>query len=184
MSSAPADRHRTLPRWSLAVALAVGVVSLMLGACATDAADRDGDGARNNAGLPCYAHDGPEPADLLDWRVEFSSTSDYSQGGPQIQGHAEVSCEVGIGILAGWWQWHELSSPDCEYVAVETPDGADSDGATDGSRIDPTEPILLNSGDVVAGIGMVIQDESRSMTGTNHPECFLEYLGTEPPTSP
>ena len=54
-----------------------------------------GDASGESSEWACRAHSGPEPADRLDWE----HTSDTP--------HPEVSCEVGVGILPGWWQWSE-----------------------------------------------------------------------------
>lgn len=170
--------HRRLALWLFAAALMVGIAGSTLVACATDADfyDNNLDRARREAEQPCYAHSGPQPVDLLDWRVEFDSTTDYGQGGPQVQQHPEVSCEVGIGILTGWWQWHELSSPDCGDLALDTADGSSSVGSADWSRLNPIEPVLLSEGDVVVGHFMVKQGDSRLIGATSKPECFLGYL--------
>lgn len=176
-------RHRKLAPWLVAATFAVGSAGSTLVACSSDAEFYDRDRARNEVEQPCYAHSGPEPAELLDWRVKYSSaidsSYDYSQGGPQIQGHPEVSCEVGVGILAGWWQWHTMSSHDCAYLAVETADGAGPADDSDWSRLNPIEPILLSEGDVVVGYQTVGQDASRLIGATSHPECFLEYIDPE-----
>lgn len=90
---------------------------------------------------------------------------------------------VGEGILAGWWQWHEFSAPDCTYVAVLPVDGPDDDGNPFWSRRNATEPVQLREGDVVLGYATVGVGSSGPITATAHAQCFLEYLGAEIETS-
>lgn len=179
MSFVSVLRRRRPALWFFAATLAAGTAVATLVACAADVESGDGGSVRGRVEWPCYAHAGPEPAELLDWRVEFSSMTDYSQGGPQIQGHPEVSCEVGVGIRAGWWQWHRLSSPGCGHLAVERADGAGSASSADRSQRDPIEPVLLSEGEVVVGYELVVQGDARFMAGTSFPECFLEHIALE-----
>ncbi len=115
----------------------------------------------------CKAHDGPEPADLLDWLDE--------RGAPQ----PEVSCVVGEGILAGWWQWHELSATKCIYVAVDSGNKIDQYSHRSQSRRDATEPILLRAGEIVNGYSDTAGTDSSFIAGTSHPNCFLEHIAPE-----
>lgn len=145
----------------LLTAVVAAVVMAIIGSCASDA------GHHVDAGPGCKAHAGPEPADLLDWRTDFDEP------------HPEVSCEVGEGILAGWWQWHEFSAPDCTYVAVLPIDGPDEDGNPFWSRRNAIEPMQLRQGDVVIGYATADVGNSGPISAIASAECFLEHLGTE-----
>ncbi|WP_419553095.1 hypothetical protein [Candidatus Poriferisodalis sp.] len=115
----------------------------------------------------CRAHSGPEPVDLLDWRDE-----------PGTQ-HPEVSCVVGEGILAGWWQWHELSATDCIFVVVDSGDEVDRHLHPSQSRRDAREPILLREGEIVEGYSESGNTGSSFTAGISHPSCFLEHIAPE-----
>lgn len=153
-------------RWRLLpAAIAVAFFATVSGACASDA------GHHVDAGPGCKAHAGPEPADSLDWRTNFDEP------------HPEVSCVVGEGIRAGWWQWHEFSGPDCTYVAVLPVGGPDEGGNSFWSRRNAIEPVQLREGDVVVGYATVGVGNSGPISATAKAQCFLEYLGTEAASS-
>lgn len=141
------------------------MVAILPGGCAEDV---------GQGGLwECRAHSGPEPVELLDWRTEHDKP------------HATVSCRVGVGIRAGWWQWHSFSSDGCRSVAVRPSATADLPDGQSRSRRDAREPIVLNDDDVVTGF--TFADNGGSPEGviaaTTGPLCLLEFVGTEPPTS-
>ena len=142
------------------------VVMAITGSCASDT------GHHVDAPPGCYAHAGPEPADLLDWRTDFDEP------------HPEVSCVVGEGILAGWWQWHEFSASDCTYVAVLPVDGPDEDGNPFWPRRNAIEPVQLHEGDLVVGYATVGVGSSGPVTATASAACYLEFLGPEVEASP
>ncbi|WP_419864852.1 hypothetical protein [Candidatus Poriferisodalis sp.] len=148
------------------LALGIGIVALaaaLLGGCAEEL---------GQGGLwECRAHSGPEPAELLDWR------SDHDEP------HPDVSCRVGVGIRAGWWHWHELSGHECRHVAVSASATAELPEGQSRSRRDAREPILLNAGDVVTGFTTEDSGATGYIAATSISQCFLEFVGTEPPTS-
>ncbi|WP_419946001.1 hypothetical protein [Candidatus Poriferisodalis sp.] len=145
----------------LLAAIGAVVAMAVIGSCATDA------GHHVDAEPGCRAHAGPEPADLLDWQTDYD------------QPHPAVSCVVGDGILAGWWQWHEFSAPDCTYVAVLPVEGPDEDGDLFWSRRNAIEPVQLRAGDVVVGYATVGVGNSGPISSTARAECFLEHIGPE-----
>ena len=115
----------------------------------------------------CRAHSGPEPVDRLDWHGSFGSSQ------------PEVSCEVGVGILAGWWQWTEQSSPECIYVAVDTGDELDQALHRSHTRRDARSPILLSEGEIVQGYSDSKDEYSGYTAATSYPVCFLEHIAPE-----
>ena len=129
--------------------------------------DELGDGSEQSSDWECRAHSGPEPADRLDWSADFGSS------------HPEVSCEVGVGIVAGWWQWAEQSSPECIYVVVDTGDELDQQLHRSQTRRDARSPILLSEGEIVQGYADTEDEYSGFTAATSYPVCFLEYIATE-----
>ena len=121
----------------------------------------------DGTGWQCRAHTGPEPVDRLDWRhVRYESSP-------------EVSCVVGMGILPGWWQWHQFSAPSCIYVVVDTGDELDQALHPSQRRRDAREPIPLREGEIVKGYSDNGREFSRFIAATSHPECFLEHIAPE-----
>lgn len=82
-----------------------------------------------------------------------------------------MSCEAGVGIQAGWWQWHQLSSPDYGHLAVVRADGSGSVCGTERLPLAPVGPVLLSVGEVVVGYEQMVQDDTCFMTGTSHPSA-------------
>ena len=115
----------------------------------------------------CRAHMGPEPVDRLDWRDD-SYTS-----------RPQVSCEVGVGLLPGWWQWSEFSASRCIYVVVDPGDELDHLLRRGTTRRDAREPILLREGEIVEGYSDSKGESSSFIAGISHPECFLEHIAPE-----
>lgn len=149
-------------RWVF-IAAAVLVLTAGLGGCAE----------QQQGGLwECRAHSGPEPAEALDWRSDFD------------EDHPDVSCRVGKGIRAGWWQWHGHSADECLHVAVSPSATAELPDGQARSRRDAREPIVLNEDDVVTGFTTEDSGSAGYIAATERPQCFLEFVGTEPPTSP
>lgn len=149
------------PVWrSFLAVLGAATLAAITGSCANDAA------YHVDAAPGCRAHVGPEPAELLNWQTDYDRP------------HPAVSCVVGEGISAGWWQWHESSVPDCTYVAVLPVDGPDEAVAL-WSRRNAIEPVQLREGDVVVGYATVGVGNSGPISSTARAECFLEYIGPE-----
>ena len=126
-----------------------------------------GDASGESSEWACRAHSGPEPADRLDWE----HTSDTP--------HPEVSCEVGDGILPGWWQWSEGSADDCIYVVVDSGDGLDQRRHQSRPRRDARSPILLSEGEIVLGYSDTEDEFSSYIAAISHPSCFLEHKAPE-----
>ncbi|MYA27285.1 MAG: hypothetical protein F4091_03495 [Acidimicrobiales bacterium] len=155
-------------RRRLAITIAALTCATASAACATGSGYPASVGGHDHGGdgyLECQAHTGPEPAVLLDWRTDPDEP------------HPEVSCVVGTGIRAGWWQWHEFSASDCTYVAVLLADGVDDDGNPSWSRRNAIEPVQLREGDLVIGYATADVGNWGPISGTSRAECFLEYLG-------
>ena len=129
--------------------------------------DDIGDWSEQTTGWECRAHAGPEPVDRLDWKDDSGAS------------HPEVSCEVGVGILPGWWQWSEQSSPKCIYVVVDTGDELDQASHQSHTRRDARSPILLSEGEIVQGYSDTKDEFSSYIAATSHPTCFLEHLAPE-----
>lgn len=127
----------------------------------------DDDGSAWSSSWTCHAHRGPEPVDRLDWSDEFGSS------------HPEVSCEVGVGILPGWWQWAEQSASECIYVVVDTGDELDQMLHQSQSRRDARSPILLREGEIVEGYSDNKDEFSSFTAATSYPVCFLEHIAPE-----
>lgn len=129
--------------------------------------DDVGDGSEPTSNWECQAHSGPEPVDRLDWHGSFGSSQ------------PEASCEVGVGILAGWWQWTEQSSPECVYVVVDTGDELDQALHRSHTRRDARSPILLSEGEIVLGFSDSKDEYSGYTAATSYPLCFLEHIAPE-----
>ena len=125
------------------------------------------DWSTKSSGWTCHAHASPEPADRLDWTGEFASAQ------------PEASCEVGVGILPGWWQWGEQSAPNCIYVVVTTGDGLGQAPHEGHTRRDARSPILLSDGEVVLGYSDAEDVASSYVAATSSPVCILEHKAPE-----
>jgi len=129
--------------------------------------DDAGDGSEPTSNWECQAHSGPEPVNRLDWHGSFGSSQ------------PEASCEVGVGILAGWWQWTEQSSPECIYMVVDTGDELDQALHRSHTRRDARSPILLSEGEIVLGYSDSKDEYSGYTAATSYPVCFLEHIAPE-----
>ncbi|WP_420439313.1 hypothetical protein [Candidatus Poriferisodalis sp.] len=135
--------------------------------------ERYGERGEDDAGFEptsnwvCQAHSGPEPVDRLDWRGGFGSSQ------------PEASCEVGVGILAGWWQWTEQSSPECIYVVVDTGDELDQALHRSHTRRDARSPVLLSEGEIVLGYSDSKDEYSGFTAAMGYSVCFLEHIAPE-----
>ncbi|WP_420609483.1 hypothetical protein [Candidatus Poriferisodalis sp.] len=112
----------------------------------------------------CNAHNAPVPAKKLDWVMERKN---------QLP---DVSCEVGVGIRAGTWQWSEDSSLACVFVVIGGNAKREWSLGQFQDRRDARNPIPLNDGEFVWGVS----EEGGSMdpysTGSSHPICVLEWI--------
>ena len=126
-----------------------------------------GEGTRESSSWQCRAHAGPEPADQLTWKDDLGTSA------------SEVSCEVGVGILPGWWQWNDQSASDCIYVVVDTGDELDQALHQSQARRDARSPILLSEGEIVQGYSDSGEEFSSFVAATSHPTCFLEHIAPE-----
>ncbi len=127
----------------------------------------DDDESAWSSSWTCHAHAGPEPVDRLDWTGEFGSSD------------PEISCEVGVGIQPGWWQWSEQSASECIYVVVDTGDELDQTLHQSQARRDARSPILLREGEIVEGYSDSKDELSSFTAAASYPLCILEHIAPE-----
>lgn len=128
-----------------------------------DDAQPGADVTRDEADWTCYAHVDPELATELNW-------SSASPGD-----HADVSCVVGEGITAGWWQWRAPGG-NCAYLVTQDADDPDRHRLR---RRDATEPLLLTAGESVWGYSESSDRFAPFTISTTVTDCVLQLVEPE-----
>ncbi len=128
-----------------------------------DDAQPGADVTRDEADWTCYAHADPGLATELNW-------SSASPGD-----HADVSCVVGEGITAGWWQWRAPGG-DCAYLVTQDADDPDRHRLR---RRDAAEPLLLTAGESVWGYSESSDSFAPFTISTTVTQCVLQLVEPE-----
>lgn len=86
-----------------------------------------------------------------------------------------MSCVVGEGIAAGWWQWRNPTDT-CKDLVTEDADVTDHQLVR---RRDATDPLLLTEGESVWDYAESPENFAPFTVSSTLSMCILEYIGPE-----